>query len=94
MHQLHTTTRKHTDSLSTSAASIQIPLQHAENSRLAAATALLQLPQGATLWSAQHLPQNRDVFMVGAGDGSLSLYKYCYPDRRCVSLLGGTECEG
>jgi hypothetical protein len=31
------------------------------------------------------MPQNRDVFMVGAGDGSLSLYKYRYPDQRWVA---------
>lgn len=47
----------------------------------------LQLPAGATLWTVQHLPQNRDVFMVGAGDGSLALYKYHYPDKRWV-LVG------
>ena len=45
-------------------------------------------PRDATLWSAQHLPQNRDVFMVSAGDGSLSLHKYHYPDERCVGLRG------
>ena len=42
----------------------------------------------STLWSAQHLPQNRDVFMVSAGDGSLSLHKYHYPAERCVGLRG------
>ena len=37
----------------------------------------------ATLWSAQHLPQSRDIFMLAGGDGSLSLHKYRYPDQRC-----------
>ena len=41
-----------------------------------------RLPAGATLWSVRHLPQNRDVCMVAAGDGSLSLHRYSYPDQR------------
>ena len=47
----------------------------------------------ATLWSAQHLPQNRDVFLVSAGDGSLSLHKYHYPDERCGGAVWGV-CAG
>ena len=39
---------------------------------------------GATIWSNQHLPQNRDVSMVCAGDGTLYMYKYHYPDQRRV----------
>lgn len=39
---------------------------------------------GATIWSNQHLPQNRDVSMVCAGDGTLYLYQYHYPDQRRV----------
>ncbi|GAB4815228.1 hypothetical protein N2152v2_002274 [Parachlorella kessleri] len=34
-----------------------------------------KLPPAATLWTVQHMPQNRDVFAVGAGDGSLTLCK-------------------
>eukprot|EP00898_Chlorokybus_atmophyticus_P001650 jgi/Chlat1/2486/Chrsp175S02361 len=37
---------------------------------------------GSTVWCCRHLPQNRDVCMVGGGNGSLSLYKYSYPDNR------------
>ena len=48
---------------------------------------------GATVWGAYHLPQNREVFMVAAGDGSLYLYKYHYPDQRTIKVrvwgLGG-----
>jgi hypothetical protein len=39
---------------------------------------------GATIWSNQHLPQNRDVSMVCAGDGTLYLYKYHYPNQRRI----------
>ena len=34
-----------------------------------------KFPTGATLWGTRHLPQNRDLFMVGGGDGTVSLYK-------------------
>eukprot|EP00899_Mesostigma_viride_P010662 jgi/Mesvir1/19598/Mv09896-RA.2 len=37
---------------------------------------------GSTVWTCKHLPQNRDIFMVGGGDGSISLYKYSYPSQR------------
>eukprot|EP00252_Welwitschia_mirabilis_P002120 TRINITY_DN12035_c0_g1_i1.p1 TRINITY_DN12035_c0_g1~~TRINITY_DN12035_c0_g1_i1.p1 ORF type:complete len:361 (-),score=66.19 TRINITY_DN12035_c0_g1_i1:141-1223(-) len=36
------------------------------------------MSHGKTLWGVKHLPQNPEVFMVYAGDGSLSLYKYTY----------------
>lgn len=45
-----------------------------------------KVAQGATVWGAHHLPQNREVFMVGAGDGSLYLYKYHYPDQRQIKV--------
>ncbi len=41
------------------------------------------------LCSSAHLPlapQNREVFMAAAGDGSLYLYKYHYPDQRKVKV--------
>jgi hypothetical protein len=31
------------------------------------------------VWCVKHLPQNRDVFATGGGNGSVNLYKYCYP---------------
>lgn len=46
-----------------------------------------QLSRDATLWAPRHLPQNRDVFMVTGGDGSLLLHKYRYPDQRWVGQL-------
>ena len=48
-----------------------------------------KITAGATVWGAQHLPQNREVFMVSAGDGNLYLYKYHYPDQRKVKVRGG-----
>ena len=49
---------------------------------------------GATVWSINHLPQNREISMLGAGDGTLYLYKYHYPDQRKVKvrLLGEDLC--
>ena len=38
----------------------------------------------ATVWCARHLPQNRDIFMTGGGNGGFNLYKYHYPVSRTV----------
>ena len=38
--------------------------------------------KGSTLWGCFHTPQNRELFMLTAGDGSLHLCKYVYPDKR------------
>ena len=50
-----------------------------------------KVAQGATVWGVHHLPQNRDVSMVAAGDGSVHLYKYHYPDQRKVKDADGAE---
>lgn len=56
----------------------------------------------STVWLAKHLPQNRDLFMTGGGNGGFNLYKYHYPNSRvkqdkvrmicrvprCASLVG------
>lgn len=39
----------------------------------------------ATVWLARHLPQNRDLFMTGGGNGGLNLYKYHYPKNRVTN---------
>eukprot|EP00163_Fabomonas_tropica_P034402 TRINITY_DN94_c0_g1_i15.p1 TRINITY_DN94_c0_g1~~TRINITY_DN94_c0_g1_i15.p1 ORF type:complete len:355 (-),score=68.34 TRINITY_DN94_c0_g1_i15:694-1758(-) len=39
----------------------------------------------STVWLGRHLPQNRDVFMTCGGNGSLNLYKYCYPSQRSIA---------
>lgn len=36
----------------------------------------------ATVWTIRHLPQNRDLFMTGGGNGGFNLYKYHYPKSR------------
>ena len=36
----------------------------------------------ATVWCVRHLPQNRDLFMTGGGNGGFNLYKYHYPTSR------------
>jgi len=36
----------------------------------------------ATVWCVRHLPQNRDIFMTGGGNGGFNLYKYHYPKSR------------
>lgn len=44
---------------------------------------------GSTVWGAHPLPQNREVVMVASGDGSVSLWKYQYPDQRKVKVCRG-----
>lgn len=42
----------------------------------------------ATVWSVRHLPQNREVFVTTGGDGTVSLWKYQYPEKRVVDGVG------
>ncbi len=53
----------------------------------------------ATVWCVRHLPQNRDLFMTGGGNGGFNLYKYHYPKSRSqlskdnvpVGVMGSVE---
>ena len=45
--------------------------------------------KGASLWKPAHLPQNREVFMITAGDGTAHLFKYKYPDQRKIKDANG-----
>lgn len=36
----------------------------------------------STVWISKHLPQNRDIFMTGGGNGGFNIYKYRYPKSR------------
>jgi hypothetical protein len=45
-----------------------------------------KISAGSTVWGVSHLPQNREVLMVTAGDGTLHLYKYHYPDQRKIKV--------
>lgn len=38
----------------------------------------------ATLWGCHFLPQNREVFASCGGNGSISLFKYSYPEERSI----------
>jgi len=46
---------------------------------------------GSTVWVCKHLPQNRDVFMTGGGNGSVNVYKYSYPAQRVSKDPEGME---
>jgi len=50
-----------------------------------------RVSQGSTVWGVRHLPQNRELMMVQGGDGTLMLYKYCYPDQRQVKDPEGNQ---
>eukprot|EP01036_Dinobryon_divergens_P034630 gene34630-44768_t len=39
----------------------------------------------ATVWLVRHLPQNRDLFMTGGGNGGFNVYKYHYPKSRTTN---------
>lgn len=41
-----------------------------------------ELAHRSTIWVAKHLPQNRDIFMTGGGNGGFNIYKYHYPKSR------------
>lgn len=36
----------------------------------------------STVWISKHLPQNRDIFMTGGGNGGFNIYRYHYPRNR------------
>ncbi|KAL3810079.1 hypothetical protein ACHAXA_011812 [Cyclostephanos tholiformis] len=44
----------------------------------------------STVWISKHLPQNRDVFMTGGGNGGFNIYKYRYPQK----TVGKHERDG
>ncbi|CAL1300754.1 unnamed protein product [Larinioides sclopetarius] len=46
-------------------------------------SALIKKAHKSTVWLARHLPQNRDIFMTTGGAGSLCLWNYEYPPKRC-----------
>lgn len=45
----------------------------------------------STVWLARHLPQNRDLFATGGGNGTLNLWRYAYPTRRRVKTEDGRD---
>ena len=54
----------------------------------------------STIWLGKHLPQNRDLFMTGGGNGGFNMYKYHYPmnrvgkhkeDQSPIGVVGNVE---
>lgn len=45
----------------------------------------------STVWCGEHMPQDRDIFMTGGGNGSLYLWKYRYPAKRWKEVQGKKE---
>eukprot|EP00638_Chattonella_subsalsa_P009882 CAMPEP_0117747132 /NCGR_PEP_ID=MMETSP0947-20121206/8332_1 /TAXON_ID=44440 /ORGANISM="Chattonella subsalsa, Strain CCMP2191" /LENGTH=321 /DNA_ID=CAMNT_0005564533 /DNA_START=163 /DNA_END=1128 /DNA_ORIENTATION=+ len=45
-------------------------------------TSLAEKAHKSTVWLCRHLPQNRDIFMTGGGNGGFNIYKYHYPNSR------------
>lgn len=43
---------------------------------------LIERAHKSTVWLAKHLPQNRDIFVTGGGNGGMNIYKYHYPSKR------------
>merc|ERR1719384_1590776 len=40
--------------------------------------------KGTTIWNCRHLPQNRDIWVTCLGNGTVNVWKYVYPDERCI----------
>lgn len=43
----------------------------------------------STVWQGKFLPQNRDIFMSGGGNGGFNIYKYHYPLSRTTQDVEG-----
>mmetsp|Transcript_42043 Transcript_42043/g.131716 ORF Transcript_42043/g.131716 Transcript_42043/m.131716 type:complete len:322 (-) Transcript_42043:22-987(-) len=52
-------------------------------------SALSERAHKATVWLAKHLPQNRDIWVTGGGNGGLNIYKYHYPTSRTTQHKDG-----
>ncbi|XP_058796805.1 dynein axonemal assembly factor 10 [Phymastichus coffea] len=52
---------------------------------------LVEKAHSSTVWLVRHLPQNREIFATGGGNGSLCLWKYHYPEKRKVADSEGIE---
>lgn len=46
----------------------------------------------STLWGTHFMPQNREVFATCGGNGSITLFKYSYPEERVGKDKDGLEC--
>jgi len=53
--------------------------------------------KSTTVWACAHLPQNRDIWATGGGNGSIHIWRYKYPASRVEEKLsesGSTERRG
>jgi len=57
---------------------------HSNKSGGTAMEAQSKSKKGTTVWQCRHLPQNRDVWITCLGNGTVNLWKYCYPDQRFI----------
>ena len=44
------------------------------------------------MWGTHFLPQNRDVWMTGGGNGGFNLYTYHYPPKRQMQHKDDSPC--
>jgi WD40 repeat protein len=49
--------------------------------------------KSSTIWTVRHSPHDRDVFALTSGDGSVSLWKYRYPEKRREKDADGDGLE-
>eukprot|EP00003_Mantamonas_plastica_P000726 TRINITY_DN1055_c0_g1_i4.p1 TRINITY_DN1055_c0_g1~~TRINITY_DN1055_c0_g1_i4.p1 ORF type:complete len:267 (-),score=88.87 TRINITY_DN1055_c0_g1_i4:329-1129(-) len=54
-------------------------------------TSLAHKASKGTIWTTQHLPQNREVWMSTSGAGEVALMKYNYPSQRYVFKDGDNQ---
>ncbi|KAH0952386.1 hypothetical protein HN011_009777 [Eciton burchellii] len=52
---------------------------------------LVEKAHKSTIWLVKHLPQNRELFVTSGGEGSISLWKYNYPEKRRLADADGIE---
>merc|ERR1711881_538474 len=45
----------------------------------------------STVWCGRFLPQNRELFCTGGGNGNLNLYKYSYPAQSGLVCMGSFD---
>ncbi|KAL0586654.1 hypothetical protein ABG067_003642 [Albugo candida] len=50
---------------------------------------LMEKAHKSTIWQGRFLPQNREIFMTGGGNGGFNVYKYNYPSSRAIKDADG-----
>ncbi|XP_011504041.1 PREDICTED: WD repeat-containing protein 92 [Ceratosolen solmsi marchali] len=52
---------------------------------------LTEKAHSSTIWLVRHLPQNREICATAGGNGSISLWKYEYPEKRYIEDAEGIQ---